>query len=331
MMEAVEESREEQNAYRRVVATRWVGLVVNARSGTGRGRVRVERLRTRLGALGWDARIAWTPEERSQLVADSTHDAGCRCLVAVGGDGTVAALIAERPRVAILTLPSGTENLFAQHFGHSRRTSEVATLVDSGQVRTVDLGCARGRPFALMVGFGFDAEVVTRHHQARLREDGIAGSTHRAAYVEPILRASLSYRFPRVRVCCEGPAGRETIEGSTVFVFNLPRYALGLPFAPQAREDDGLLNLVVFQKPGPFHALRYLWLVLRGRHLGRRSVQHRLIQRAWIESDHAVPVQMDGDPAGVLQPGAAERWLVEVLPRSLQVLVAENSHPNAKE
>ena len=45
------------------------------------------------------------------------------------------------------------------------------------------------------------------------------------------------------------PDATETLEGTTVFIFNLPRYALGLPFAPHASQDDGLLDLVVFRKP----------------------------------------------------------------------------------
>ena len=48
--------------------------------------------------LGLPSRVAWTPEERSALVAAggaATRD--CRCLVAAGGDGTVAALVNERP------------------------------------------------------------------------------------------------------------------------------------------------------------------------------------------------------------------------------------------
>ena len=65
-------------------------------------------------------KIAWTPEERAALVSQSDDDPHCRCLVAVGGDGTVSDLLNERPRVPLTVFPAGTENLVAQHFGLRR-------------------------------------------------------------------------------------------------------------------------------------------------------------------------------------------------------------------
>src|SRR5690606_30032764 len=146
-------------------------------------------------------------------------------------------------------------------------------------------------------GIGFDADVVSRHHAARAR-GGLMRTTHRAAYVEPVLRSSFSYQFPELTVHAAGPEGGSaaTIAATTVFVFTLPRHALGLPFAPTAVGDDGLLDLVVFRDPGPFRALRYLWLVFRGLHLRRPGVIHRKVRRVAIRAAGEVPIQLDGDP-----------------------------------
>ncbi|MFO0958082.1 MAG: diacylglycerol kinase family protein, partial [Isosphaeraceae bacterium] len=77
----------------------WVGISANAGSGFGRGRDRVGRFTEALRAQGLDPRVAWTPGERRDMVRQSGEDPRCRCLAAVGGDGTVAALINERPAV----------------------------------------------------------------------------------------------------------------------------------------------------------------------------------------------------------------------------------------
>ena len=104
----------------------WVGIAANAASGRGGGRSAVDRLARELGRLGLESRVAWTLDEREALVASSTATATisgsgrCRCLVAAGGDGTVADLINERPDVPIAVMPAGTENLFARHFGFGR-------------------------------------------------------------------------------------------------------------------------------------------------------------------------------------------------------------------
>jgi diacylglycerol kinase family enzyme len=316
-----------------------VGIVANRGSGTGSSNRLVERLVSELARLGLVAEIAWTPEERQGLVAAAVHDSRYRCLVAVGGDGTVSALINDGPKVPITVLPAGTENLTAQHFGLRRNPAWLAATIAAGRVARIDLGNAAGRRFMLMTGFGFDGDIVTRHHTSRTSRSGRVKTTHRAAYVEPILRSSLFYKFPSILVEVLDTGAREVLQGTTVFVFNLPRYALGLPFAPDASQDDGLLDLVVFRDPGPFQALYYLWRVFCGTHLDHPGVFHRRVRRVHVRSAEQVPVQLDGDPAGSLAPPemelpdpglnrqlSSQGWNIEVLPGAIELIVPA-SHP----
>lgn len=305
----------------------WVGIAANAHSGLGRGRRRVGRLVAALEALGLAARVAWTLPERAELVARAREESGCRCLVAAGGDGTVGAVLNEWPGVPVTALPVGTENLFARHFGLPARPEALAALIARGRTARIDLGQVDGRRFALMAGIGFDADVVTRHHRARLRGAGVPRPTHRAAYVAPVLRASLSYRFPPLSVRIADPGHEEELTGTTAFLFNLPRYALGLPFAPLARPDDGLLDVVVFRNPGAIQALRYLWLVLRRLHLRRSGIYHRQARRVTVTAAEPVPVQLDGDPGGeVPAHDAGTPWSVAVEPGAVEVLVPDSYH-----
>ena len=94
-------------------------------------------------------------------------------------------------------------------------------------------------------------------------------------------------------------ADGERVTGTHAFVFNLPRYALGLPLAPEARDDDGLVNWVVFERPGLRNLLRYLWATARRRHLLRSNVRHGTAARLRITSQQPLPVQVDGEPAGL--------------------------------
>jgi diacylglycerol kinase (ATP) len=302
----------------------WVGVIANRSSGTGRGKRLVERFVRSLDRAGLASRVAWTPEERSEIVQRSAADPRCRCLVAVGGDGTVSALLNERPRVPLSVLPAGTENLVAQHFGLGHNPDQLAQTIAKGQCVRVDVGQVGVRRFLLMAGFGFDGHVVTGHHEARVTRNGKVRPTHRLAYIWPILRASLFYRFPviTVRICDTG--AQEVLAGTTIFLFNAPRYALGLPFAPEALDNDGWLDLVVFRKPGPFQALYYLWKVLRGIHLQDPSVAHRRIKKVEVTAKEAIPVQIDGDPGGYVLPDhgrdSAVQWTVEVVPSAVEVI-----------
>jgi diacylglycerol kinase (ATP) len=283
----------------------WVGIVANRSSGTGRGMHLVKALVGELRRVGLRAEIAGSPEARATLVEKSGKDPHCRCLIAVGGDGTVAALLNEEPRVPVSVLPAGTENLIARHFGLRRDPRYLAHLVASGKFRAVDIGTAQGRRFLLMVGFGFDGDVVTRHHNGRISASGGVKPTNRMAYLEPILRASFSYGFPRITVRILDDHQPEVLHGTTVFVFNLPRYALGLPFVPRAEDDDGWLDLIIFREPGPFRAVYYLCKVMFGSHLRDPSVYHRRVQKIEVTSESSIPVQIDGDPGGYVLPASA--------------------------
>lgn len=312
----------------------------------------MRRLTRELRRLGFGVEVSLTPEARRCLVGHASRDPRCHCLAVVGGDGTVSALVNERPTVPITILPAGTENLVARHFGLGPDPKAVAYAIAAGTPVRVDLGQTASRRFVLMAGFGFDGDIVTRHHKARVSAAGRIRTTHRIAYLEPIVRSSLAYRFPiiSVRVC--DPGAEEVMAGTTVFIFNLPRYALGLPFAPEAQEDDGWLDLLVFRDAGALRALYYLWKVLRGSHLEEPGVFHRRVRKVVVTADEPVPVQLDGDPAGCVLPliggkdGVAcaafegesrseERddavqecqsgpgWSVEVLPATLEVIPAE--------
>ncbi|MDX2038772.1 MAG: diacylglycerol kinase family protein [Isosphaeraceae bacterium] len=296
----------------------WVGIAANPASGRGRVGITVARLERSLAKRGIETRTAWSIDERRSILDASRETGGCLCLVAAGGDGTVSDLVNEAPSAPIAVIPAGTENLFACQFGFDRDMDRLADAIVAGRSRPLDLGNLEGRRFALMAGFGFDAEVVGRHHAARIRRTGSARPTHRGEYVEPVLRASFTYRFPELRLILDGD---ETITGTTAFVFNLPRYALRLPFAPLADGEDGLLDVVVFRDGGAFHALRYLWLVFRGLHTGRDGVEHRRVRRIDISAGERVPIQLDGDPAKPLLPGVESGATIVVEPASIEVLV----------
>jgi diacylglycerol kinase (ATP) len=306
-----------------------VGIVVNRNSGMGRGLRSVQRLVRALRRVGFVEQLAFTPLERSALVGQSAGDPRCRCLVAVGGDGTVSALLNEQPSVPLTVLPAGTENLVAQHFGLGRDPEALADTIASERPVRVDVGLVGDRRFLLMVGFGFDGDIVSRHHQGRVSRCGSIRPTHRIAYVWPVLRSSFSYRFPSITVRIADPDAEEILTGTTVFVFNAPRYALGLPFVPSARDDDGWLDVIVFRKPGALQALCYLWKVFWGTHLGDSSVYHRRARHVVVSSQESIPVQIDGDPGGYLAPqteaDSDAGWSINVIPAAVDIIAPANS------
>ncbi|MFM7590552.1 MAG: diacylglycerol/lipid kinase family protein, partial [Isosphaeraceae bacterium] len=93
----------------------WVGLIANPVSGRGRGLKNVEMLEEKLASRGVVVERALSVESRRTLVETARRRPEARkILVAIGGDGTINALINEKPEVPFVNVPSGTENVFAK-------------------------------------------------------------------------------------------------------------------------------------------------------------------------------------------------------------------------
>jgi diacylglycerol kinase (ATP) len=282
-----------------------VAILANPRAGAEHSQRRVETFARRLRALGLSPLVCWHRRELSEAVA-SGRDA-LRCVVAAGGDGTLLEVLNRAPGLPIALLPLGTENLVAGYCGLARSPGALAEIVARGRPRRIDAARANDRTFCLMAGAGFDAAVVHRAHRRR------RGHITRLSYGLPIIQELRDYHYPIINVEVVGTG--EVLRGAMAFVFNVPRYGLGLPIAAGASPDDGLLDLYVFERPGRLALARYLLAVARGRHLGLPDVLHRRAEGFRLSSSGRVPLQTDGDPAG---------WLpatVEVLPRKLTLLV----------
>lgn len=293
---------------------RSVTIVANPFSGSKENRVRVQQFERALHDEGLDVLLAWSPIERATLMRDPGWRRECRCIVAAGGDGTIADVINEiagSASIPLAVLALGNENLFAKAMGFFAPAPVVARAIASGRLRRIDLGIANGRKFSLMASLGIDAEVVRRvaAWRAAGTGDGLRRVRH-SSYVSHTLKAVRHYRYPTISLDADG----RHVSGCHAFIFNQSRYATGLAIAPNATPDDGMLDWVVFQSAGLPALLRYLWHIRRGRHLDRPDVQSGRAKRIAVSADASAPMQLDGDAAGDTPV------LIEALPDDLQVI-----------
>ncbi len=241
-----------------------------------------------------------------------------RAVVAAGGDGTFR-LIAERtrPGTPLVVLPLGTENLLARYMGFTADASALTKIIAEGRTTHLDAGMAGTRLFTMMAGCGFDAEVVRRLHSER------KGNIHHLSYAMPILDAIRQYEYPELRVYY-APSDLDSTELTAeitarwVFVVNLPRYAGGLSFAPQASGTDGLLDVCTFKEGSLLHGLMYLGGVMLGQHEGMQDFTRVQTRRVRVEAAGPAPFQLDGDPGGELP---AE---FSISPGRIRLLVSES-------
>jgi diacylglycerol kinase (ATP) len=298
---------------------RHVLISVNPHAGAQNRQAVIAEFGSQLARLGFEAT---THIDIDELVAETTRllAAGAlRAVVAAGGDGTVR-LVADRtpPGTPILVLPLGTENLLARYLELSADPARLTQIVADGLTVQLDAGQAGSSLFTLMAGCGFDADVVRRLHRSR------RGHIHHLSYAKPILDAIRKYDYPELCVryaATDDAAGAELTQEITarwVFVINLPRYAGGLSFAPQASGTDGLLDVCTFKEGSLWYGLMYLGGVMLGQHEGMQDFLRVQTRRLLVEAAGPVPLQLDGDPGGELP------MEFSVLPGRLTLLVARS-------
>jgi diacylglycerol kinase family enzyme len=298
-------------------------IAANPRSGATDRRALVDALRDRLIGLGFDCDVLTNLDQFAEQTSAATKSGTLHCVVAAGGDGTVSA-IAERTTAdtPIALFPLGTENLFARQLGIPPSISMVADMIAAGNVTQMDAASANGSLFSLMIGVGFDAEIVKSVHLSR------RGHITKARYAWPLLKTTAFYRYPPIHLEFNGfrldPHMSEfsnvemtphRIESRWVFLVNLPRYAGELSFSPTADPTDGLIDVCCFAKGGLFRGIRYLVKLWQDR---IRTSKHFSIYRTHsvkVTSDTPLSFQTDGDHGGSLPLD------VSILPNRLKLLV----------
>lgn len=257
-----------------------------------------------------------TQPGEARVWARQAAQEGFERVVVAGGDGTVNEVvngIAGFP-VHLGILPIGTMNVFATELGLPKSIADCWQVIQGGVSRLVDLPQANGHAFVQMAGVGFDAlalEATSRNAKRNLGPLSYLVSAAQIAARKP----------PLLTVRC----GETVREGSFVLIGNGRYYGGPFPMFPKAQIDDGLMDVIVFQKMGHLDLIRYIQGVLFGTHVGMHDVDYFQTARLTVESAEQVPVEVDGEVIGTVPV------TFEFAPRQLSVLTPvplQNPVPN---
>ncbi len=281
---------------------------MNPHAGAQATRIASEHLASALEELHFEVTIETDIERLAEIANDNPE---LRCVVAAGGDGTIGLLVNRLPPdTPFAILPQGTENLLAKHLNIPFEPEAVAGMIAEGIFANLDAGRANGQLFLIMASCGFDAEVVRLVHLAR------EGNISHWAYAKPIFDSIRKYRYPTLSIYCDDE--KKPVKAKWSFVFNVPRYAMGLPIADQADAMDGHLDLCAFRGGNLLNGLLYLIGILLRRHRRWKDTRVEVLRKIRIEAEAPVPYQIDGDPGGFLP------LEIEVVPQRLNIIVPQN-------
>ncbi len=252
-------------------------------------------------------------------------DAGYRNFVAVGGDGTANEVLnglfppypLNTNEVSMCVIPWGTGNDWARYYGLSARSKDCVRLLKSGSSTLQDIGKVNfmdrdGKPgshyFLNCAGTGFDSFLLEK-----------MGTTHgnRFRYFLYVLKCLHEFRATPLELDING----ESFEHSALLLeICLGRYAgAGMQFAPAARVDDGLFEVLLIHDVGVLQILASLLYLYNGRITDHRAVSQWQAKSIDIAARAEQYFHCDGELVGQLPVK------INILPRVLQVIAPQHT------
>lgn len=267
---------------------------------------------------GWRAEL-WLTQASGharQLAYDAVQQ-HVDLVIAAGGDGTINEIIQELAgsETALGVLPTGTVNVWAREMGIPLDIDGARDVLVHGQTRRVDLGRAKEHYFLLMAGVGLDGEVTRVAERRPLKRWGVLGYVLAGLWLGP------GYRGFRVHLYLNGR--RLRANALEIIISNMQTLGGFFKSTPQAKCDDGLLDVCLVYKHGRFGRFAVLWDFFRHREPSRLQVRYITCTAVRIHTFQPIAVQLDGDPAGdtpvifTVAPGALKVVVPQKTPEGI--------------
>ena len=241
-------------------------------------------------------------------------------VVLFGGDGMIHRHLGPLVRLGlpVLVVPAGSGNDFARALGIGSARDALAAWQKfcngAGNVGAIDLGvisaakaageaCApQGtRYFCSVAGVGLDAEVARRANRLPrwLRGHGgyFMGALPAIFSFAPLAMKIMTSNEKPAEGGYESSAWTTRSDRPTILAAfaNSPWYGGGMKIAPQAKLDDGLLDVCVVGAVDRFKLFCLFPTVYGGRHLKIREVEYFQAPRVRVETGHPLDVYADGE------------------------------------
>ena len=220
---------------------------------------------------------------------------GATCVVASGGDGTVAA--AAHPLVGtdipLGIIPTGTANVVASNLEIPTQFDRAAQLITGHHlVRSIDVLEVEGRTALLSVGAGIDGAVIKSTTRDQKKRYG------RWAYFKSILQAIMRADNYRLQLEIDGEPLHRV--GIGVMALNMQKVGVGpLSYGKYIALDDGIIDVAIAR----MRNWRDLWHLFKGflsgnfrepKVMTHYPMRHKLV----IDAKTPLEVQMDGESLG---------------------------------
>lgn len=280
-------------------------VFINSKSGTARTHGEIRQ---------YFADYGLSPEFVDIGLLDKSRDkiAESDLVVAAGGDGTLSsvanAIFRSGSDAVMAVLPLGTCNDFAKTVGVSTDLEDAIKVAVDGKVKRIDLIRSGDRTILNQANGGLSGEIA-QEVEEQTGKKGVL--SYWRASIE-VLRDLPRYN---VTLSLDGEAVHLRLLNLTVA--NARYSGGGIPLAPLAQLDDGLMDIVGIKDQQLLSLAPVLPRILTGSHLDSEAVFYKQASSVEIHSEPVMPFSVDGE----LDEFRTERF--EVVREALAIKVGD--------
>lgn len=285
-------------------------LIVNPAAGRRRTQKLLPHLEALLQAnkILYEFRLTSRPGGATEMARKAVAQ-GFSYVVAVGGDGTAHEVVNGIIGTSTIfgMIPTGGGNDFPKAAGIPLEISQAIKILATGRRRRVDVGLLGDRYFINGLGIGLDGAVSHRYRNMKYLRGKLG-------YFWGAVLEALTFKGFQVEVTVPDWSykGQVLLMGAS----NGQSQGGDFKLAPEAKIDDGFLDIHVIRDMPPIRRLIQIPRVRQGKHLSLSEVEIRRAPWLEISIDRTLPAHMDGEPFH-LPPG---KHRIVVVSKALEVI-----------
>ncbi len=272
-------------------------FIVNKTAGNGKGLRVWETMETLLKNRVVSYNVSFTEHTgHAGELMEQIDENRLTAVVVVGGDGTIHEVVngLVGKKVALGIVPAGSGNDLARSLGVPFDSIGALDRILAGGVRSIDVPKVGEEYFISIAGLGFDGKVAQVTNKSRMKrflnKVGLGG----LSYVINIFNVLFTYKPLKVAITVDGEMN-EYEDVWLVAVANLPYYGGGIMICPDARADDGLLDVCVVSGIGRWELLLVFPLAFKGKHVNHRHVTMLRGLSVQVTPENPLIMQCDGE------------------------------------
>ncbi len=241
-------------------------------------------------------------------IAKTALENGADIIVASGGDGTVneVACALVNTDIPMGILPAGSGNGLARCLGISMNYALALRTIIRGNTKLMDVATVNEKLFTSIAGIGFDAFVAQKFSESSIR--GMI------SYMQIILNEFNAYKPLTYSITIDGAEIEK--HALMVTVANSDQFGFNTRIAPQAKVDDGFLDICVIRKMPATQLLNVGYHTMRGTLEKTGYIEYFRGKEIIINHVHDPLMNIDGEPIIVKSPIS-----INIKPLSLLVIV----------